>query len=73
MLIERYEHVNLFDPVPLERDAILDEMDQMLDEESNIYDVAATKRRRDVASATTQQRTLHDEQETDTHRARTDG
>jgi IS5 family transposase len=33
MLIERYEPVNLFELVPLERDQILDELDSMLDDD----------------------------------------
>jgi IS5 family transposase len=34
MLIERYEPVNLFDLVPLERDEVLDELDHLLDDDS---------------------------------------
>jgi IS5 family transposase len=34
MLVERYERVNLFELVPLERDAVLDEMDRLLDEDA---------------------------------------
>jgi IS5 family transposase len=34
MLVERYEPVNLFELVPLERDGILDELDQILDEDA---------------------------------------
>jgi hypothetical protein len=33
MLIERHEPVNLFELVPLERDAVLDELDRLLDDD----------------------------------------
>jgi IS5 family transposase len=33
MLIERYERVNLFELVPLERDEVLDELDRLLDDD----------------------------------------
>ena len=34
MLTERYEPVNLFELVPLERDAVLDELDRLLDDDT---------------------------------------
>jgi IS5 family transposase len=39
MLIEKYEPVNLFDLVPLERDQVLDELDQLLEEDALFQDV----------------------------------
>ena len=33
MLIEKYESVNLFQLVPLERDPVLDELDHLLDDD----------------------------------------
>lgn len=39
MLIEKYEAVNLFDLVPLERDEVLDELDQLLEEDLLFQDV----------------------------------
>ena len=38
MLIEKYESVNLFDLVPLERDEVLDELDQLLEEDALFQD-----------------------------------
>lgn len=34
MLIENYEPANLFEPVTLQRDDVLDELDQLLDEDA---------------------------------------
>lgn len=34
MLVEKYEPVNLFELVPLQRDEVLDELDQLLDEDT---------------------------------------
>jgi hypothetical protein len=45
MLVERYEHVNLFDLVPPERDAILDEMDQVLDAVSQWFTAVRTRKK----------------------------
>jgi IS5 family transposase len=39
MLIEKYEPVNLFKLVPLERDEVLDELDQLLEEDTLFQDV----------------------------------
>ena len=39
MLIEKYEPVNLFDLVPLERDEVLDELDQLLEEDMLFQEV----------------------------------
>jgi IS5 family transposase len=39
MLIEKYEPVNLFDLVPLERDKVLDELDRLLEEDTIFQDV----------------------------------
>ena len=39
MLIEKYEPVNLFDLVPLERDQVLDELDQLLEEDALFQEV----------------------------------
>jgi IS5 family transposase len=39
MLIEKYKPVNLFDLVPLERDQVLDELDQLLEEDAIFQDV----------------------------------
>jgi hypothetical protein len=39
MLIEKYEPVNLFDLVPLERDKVLDELDQLLEDDALFQEV----------------------------------
>lgn len=39
MLVEKYEPVNLFDLVPLERDKVLDELDQLLEEDALFQEV----------------------------------
>ena len=41
MLMEKYESVNLFDIVPLERDPILDELDRLLEEDALFQAVKA--------------------------------
>ena len=39
MLVEKYKPVNLFDLIPLERDQVLDELDQLLEEDTLFQDV----------------------------------
>jgi IS5 family transposase len=39
MLVEKYEPVNLFDLVPLERDRVLDELDRLLEEDALFQEV----------------------------------
>jgi IS5 family transposase len=46
MLIEKYEPVNLFELVPLERDEVLDELDQLLEEDALFQDVKSDLARR---------------------------
>ena len=46
MLIEKYEPVNLFDLVPLERDKVLDELDQLLEEDALFQEVKSDLARR---------------------------
>jgi IS5 family transposase len=46
MLIEKYEPVNLFELVPLKRDPILDQLDQLLDEDKLFQAVKADLARR---------------------------
>jgi len=46
MLIEKYDPVNLFDLVPLKRDPILDQMDQILDDDELFQEIKADLARR---------------------------
>jgi IS5 family transposase len=46
MLVEKYEPVNLFELVPLERDPVLDQLDQLLDEDQLFQAVKADLARR---------------------------
>ena len=46
MLVEKHEPVNLFTLVPLERDPVLDQLDQLLDEDQLFQAVKADLARR---------------------------
>jgi hypothetical protein len=52
MLVERYEPVNLFELIPLERDPVLDELDRLLDEDALFQMVKEDLSRRCPQTAT---------------------